>query len=1768
MNVFDLRSSILKDYQQFTRSFTRIRAEDISAAVDGEYAGSRFWPEPLLQLNPRYEPAAPMPDMVADGTLHPGCLKVFAMGPKTARVPLRLHAHQGTAAVLGAAGKSFVVTTGTGSGKSLCFFLPIVSTILAAKESNAAPRTRAIVIYPMNALANSQAEELKKYVDASGVDITFARYTGQESASDKQAVADNPPDIILTNFMMLELLMTRQDDLDRRVMDHCRDLQFLVLDELHTYRGRQGADVAMLVRRVRERLGGNALQCIGTSATMSNEGPASERNQIVAAVATRLFATPIDQSQVVTETLKRATDETCSIDSIRAALGPAVDTPLLADSSADDQTLRTAPIAIWTELTLGLRKEPGAGWERARPSTLDEAAKKLSEDASRPPEVCRKALEEFLLLAARTELERTGKIGASTAPFFAFKLHQWLSGAAFVYATLEAPGTRSISLDGQVFAPGKPESRLYSTHFCRDCGQEYHPVEIAKESGGTEVAIARRIDDTRDRLSGDEETDDTDGKRRIGFLAPVPSAADAEFRFTGELEDYPESWIEFTKGGAPKLKASRKKVMVERMSIDPSGRVGTGLGYWFMPGRFNFCLRCGVVHGAKGKDINTLAGLSAEGRSSATTMLTLGALRWMHGAQGEASLQPHQRKLLGFSDNRQDAALQAGHFNDFVLQGVLRGAMLAAVGAAGPTGLSSADLGSALQRALGVDGLATQPLDKRAEFLSDADLSPAALGEAEKALRDVLAYRGWIDQRRGWRFTNPTLEQLGLIESEFPGLAAAAADTASWSSAPALLREATPTVRASVLRLLLVSMLQGLAIGGDTLQRDRLEKVRDLSRQRLRLPWALGSEDDEPLRSGRTLLTRPVLAATKQRDEDLFLRSGPQTPVGKALKSSKTWAGNAAATKLKKDEYIELVEAMLEGLRRNGLVAKDPTTAFGVPGWRLLPGAVTWRLPSALPAKTNAFFVEFYRTIAAQLQSASHPLFGLEAREHTAQVRDVVRERREQRFRFEANDRDGLKSYDGRESGDGETFLPLLFCSPTMELGVDISALNVVHLRNVPPTPANYAQRSGRAGRSGMAALVITYCASQSPHDQYFFRDPRKMVHGQVRAPLLDLANRELIESHLHAVWLAATHTSLSGRIREVLDLGIPSRPPRAELLEAMTTEAVLGDAVTSGQGVMSMLKTEIDGTNAPWCADPDAFVRDTMGGAAQHFGEAFARWRSLFGSAEAQRDRAQAVLKDYSSTQDERREAQREQAIAEQLITAMLESGQSSQSDFYTYRYLATEGFLPGYNFPRLPLLACIPSSRDGKRQQSYVQRPRFLALSEFGPRALLYHEGRAYRVDRVRLGAQSGSGPTGKLETRSVRICTNCGAGDFTNTRNDCAACGRALASPETVKDMYRIEHVDTRAAERITADDEDRQRQGFELQSTFEWASRNGKPDLVVAAASDAAGDVVRFRYGASATITRLNKGLRRRKEQHIHGYWINPKSGYWSKDLENAPAPSDPGKPVEESVRIVPFVQEQKNALHLHIGDWLTAFPKTDHVKLVATLQHALKRGIEAVFQLEESELLIEALPRTSDRKALLFYEATEGGAGVLTRLVNEPDALARVARAALNVMHLDVSLDPAKPVPLESALQDVAGTDCVAGCYRCILSYYNQPDHLFIDRRLAPVRALLVRLTGAQVSVQAQEPVLPDESAPALDAWTAAVVEMLSVTDPAFPPHELFEQQGVTIVRWPDYYTFIASPSTPASLRDSLESAGYMGVPFPADQASWPQAMSRLRKNLS
>src|SRR5206468_7338469 len=198
------------------------------------------------------------------------------------------------------------------------------------------------------------------------------------------------------------------------------------------------------------------------------------------------------------------------------------------------------------------------------------------------------------------------------------------------------------------------------------------------------------------------------------------------------------------------------------------------------------------------------------------------------------------------------------------------------------------------------------------------------------------------------------------------------------------------------------------------------------------------------------------------------------------------------------------------------------------------------------------------------LRDPVHPLFGFEAREHTAQVDGEKRAVREKRFRYGDKEQEELAADEKhlRELGEANRFLPVLFCSPTMELGVDISALNAVYLRNVPPTPANYAQRSGRAGRSGQAALVLTYSSSQSPHDQYFFRDPRAMVHGEVRPPLLDLANQDLVEDRKSVVWLSCTALPLNPSIAELLVLNEPARPLKREVREPMALPRVSDEAL------------------------------------------------------------------------------------------------------------------------------------------------------------------------------------------------------------------------------------------------------------------------------------------------------------------------------------------------------------------------------------------------------------------------------------------------------------------------------------------------------------------------------------------------------------------------------------------------------------------------------
>jgi hypothetical protein len=1190
----------------------------------------------------------------------------------------------------------------------------------------------------MNALANSQMKELEKFLDQSDLPValrpTFARYTGQESDEERELIRKGKPDILLTNFMMLELLMTRQNERDKAVITSAEGLNFLVLDELHTYRGRQGADVAMLVRRVRDRLcKDKSPVCIGTSATMSSEEGEEKRASAIAAVASRLFGTTIGTDGVIDESLKRATDPTFKVANLRASLVAAIDAGI--PDRLTDEELRKHPLAVWIELEIGL--DDRHRLTRRSPITIAQAAQRLAGMTGRPEEQCRIQLQTMLTLMSRSASERGG---AGDRAFLAFKLHRFISGAGHVYTTLRAPGKRQVTLDGQRFDPEDPGARLYGTYFCRACGQEYHPITLLDD--GTLRVLPRSMDET--------PIEDSDSEEQAGYLMPEP-AGDPDFEFTGRAEDYPEEWVEQGPSG-PRLRSDKKKYAPRSFLVEADGAAGaSGQRVWFVPGKFRFCLACRDVPPGQSRELTKLATLSAEGRSSATTLLVSSVLRWMN--QHREVIPFEKRKLLSFTDNRQDAALQAGHFNDFLFVSLLRAATLVAVRNTGSTGLSDEEFGTKVQAAL---GFRPEKVERRGEWMLEPEAKGVGQITAGKTMARVLAYRVWADQRRGWRYTNPNLEELGLIKAEYLSLDDVTADDSAFEASPVELRRASPETRKHALTILLDVMRRGLAVTTEALDPVTIEEVGNAARQSLREPWTIGQQEKQRVFAA-LMIDAPRREEAGVQGEPLIIRGGPRGGLAKRLNRIDLWGRRLPA-----DDYTKLVSALLSAAASYQLVREMPTS-FDVSGWRIAANAIrlvagNGRTDGRDP---NSYFVSLYETLAEALGQGGQGLFGLEGREHTAQVDQERREWREWRFRWGEDDQARLarERQTVLQAGEADDFLPVLFCSPTMELGVDISALNAVYLRNVPPTPANYAQRSGRAGRSGQAALIITYCSAQGPHDQYYFNQPAAMVRGIVRPPALELANRDLIEAHLHAVWLAETGAELAPDIPNILDLQKADLAVRTEIVEPLTAIEVAHRAATAMRRILDSIDVELTSTAAPWAIDRDQFAQLTAANAFHRFSSAFERWRQLYLGARAQLVEANRRTEMHGLGAAERKEAKIQQIQANEQITLLERGKASGSSDFYSYRYLATEGFLPGYNFPRLPLYAFVPAGGYQGAKAAYLQRARFLAIAEFGPRSLIYHEGRAYRVHKVRLPAGNRTAE-GRLVTTILYVCENCGA------------------------------------------------------------------------------------------------------------------------------------------------------------------------------------------------------------------------------------------------------------------------------------------------------------------------------------------------------------------------------------------------------------------------
>ena len=1353
------------------------------------------------------------------------------------------------------------------------------------------------------------------------------------------------------------------------------------------YRGRQGADIAMLLRRLRERAGNPGLLHIGTSATMVTEGKREDRRKAVAAVATKLFGSEVKPENVVDETLQRAIQAPVPKD--KAGLRSAVEAPVPKDLVG----FQRAPLAAWVENTFGIAEEDGR-LVRRRPVTFLQGVRALSEASGLPEETCTSELKEVLTVGNSLRNE-------SEEPLFAFRFHQFLAAGGTVYSTLEAPEHRKLSLEGQYYAGGDDGERLlFPLVFCRECGQEYYMVSWRK---GAESEITPRTPLFF--------ADDEDEKVFPGYLV----LDDGKVWGEGREDDLPDHWWD-DGGKTVRIKRDYKPHIPQRLTVQPGGEAhetdeAKGTRVWFQPSPFLLCLRCGIAYDRSEKnDFRKLTRLSHTGRSTATTLISGSAIAQL---RKDTSVAAEARKLLSFTDNRQDASLQAGHFNDFIQVALARSALYRALKEKGS--LDHAEVTPAVFRSLN--------LPQEVYAIAPSEYDPGKERNAT-AMKRLLEYRLYEDLRRGWRIVQPNLEQCGLLRIEYPGLREMCQNEKLWITHP-VLQQATPEKRERAMRAFLDHLRKEMAIDAKVLDPQEEWELRQRITQNLREPWAFDSDD---LIRQSTLFVLPGSTGRRtDRDRSLDFR----TKVSRVLRRADTWG---IADDLPTDQWEDLAKAMIQILKGNFL--RETRTHTQQPAIQLLVGGFRWTLgdgtpPELDPIRTrraeaaefeevervaNKFFAELY-------QETARLMTGIEGQAHTGQIPAELRIKREGAFR--------------------EGKLSALFCSPTMELGIDIRDLNVVHMRNIPPTPANYAQRSGRAGRSGQPALVAAFCSEGSPHDQYFFRKPELMVAGAVAPPRLDLGNQELVRGHIHSVWLSVTGIKLGTGIEEVLDLDTaPTFPLRPDVQHLMKlSDEKLLSLRRESQSILDACGDEVK--TAFW--NTPGWLESVLREAPTRFNEAFDRWRELYISAIQQRDEARKTVDRPGASGKDRQDAEQKEREAKREITLLLnQANKSTESDFYPYRYLAAEGFLPGYNFPRLPLRALLPA---GEETHS-VDRPRFLGLGEFGPRNILYHEGRKYRMARCVL-------PTGGVEGRlkKAKFCVACGYfHDDQHTGADvCDHCKTPLTgeTSEYTPLLFEMPTVKGMRVERITCDEEERRREGYEMELHYRFAAGpDGKPIFDKATATEGSQEVLQLVHGPQANLWRVNRKWRRSDQR---GFRLDTKTGYWAKRSGDDDRAGD----IDETRMlsgVLPFVRDTRNLLLIRPA--ADVVPATeDREAFLASMSFAFQRGMQIYFQVEEQEIAVNRIGK-GDLRSILFWEASEGGSGIWLRLMEAPDAVARVVAQALTICHFD-------PETGEDRAENGA---CVKACYRCLLSYTNQPDHRELDRFL--IRDYLLQLRRA------------------------------------------------------------------------------------------------------
>ena len=1589
-NIFDLHKDILGDYKLYIDSFINIADEKILATVRKDFDSGNLYPEPLVQFNPSFESGGNVQDLVNNGVLVKEFNNIFYDGENKS---WSIYKHQTEAIIKGNEGKGFVVTSGTGSGKSLTYISTIFNHLF--KNPNK-PGIKAIIVYPLNALINSQESALKEfennYRKRTGDDLPFrfAKYTGQEKQEDRDKLKENPPDILLTNYMMLELLMVRKDDekLRKSFLDN---IEYLVFDELHVYKGRQGADVSLLNRRIKAAARNKNIICIGTSATMAT-GTIDEQKSEVAKVATKFFDADFFPENVIVESLTYSTNEVIpSVEELKSAFK--VETKDISKKAILDN-----PIAIWLERTIAVKNE-GEHKRRNEPKSLKKIASEFSIATGISEAESEKKIIEILVWAESLNIESAkGKKKDTILPF---KLHQFISQTGYVYVTLENADKRHITLEPNPFvklSESEPELPVFQTVFSRVSGVEF--ICVRKDLNESKLIFRDFNENQNPRNEDDLKTNDGNKIKKVktrlqddykdGYILFDKGY---QLDINDFIELLPTNWVKNDSIIDTKDFLLPKAMYVSKdgsFSDSPSG----GEKAWFMPAPLIYDPTCGLIYlEPKLSEKSKLISLGAEGRSTSTTLITLQTLLALYKHRKVLK----EQKLMSFTDNRQDASLQAGHFNDFIQVVHLRSA-IEKVLTVSEEPLKISDLIFKVQETLSLP---------ESDYATNPAPNPNRPNEDNlEALRNYISYRIIQDLKRGWRYILPNLEQTALLEITYKNIEKDAADETLWDTID-LLKDWTADKRKEFILQVLNYFRNMYAVDYDMLRYENRLRIESELNQQLNKQKLWSLDKGEHLDAPNFLSVQGADKATRET----FIQSiGPASRLARFIKHEFRKAG---LTPPKSNDYNLFMTAVLDALTEVHYLRKINIKAEkgDKEAYQLILTKVLWKKGDEVNVATDK---TSYITLNEEIKNKPHLYFqklyqedfsklpkSYIAAEHTGQIKNEEKIEREEKFNEAVE-------------------LSALYCSPTMELGIDISSLNIVHMRNVPPSPANYAQRSGRAGRSGQSALVFTYASKVSPHDKHYFANPVKMVAGIVQAPRIDLTNEELIRSHINATVLSFLNAEeFKPSLIDLIDISGGTYKLKSDI------KAKYQDVIDSNFADIMLLilrvVANIDFKGIRWFNDD--WLETQIRTVPDKLENALLRWRKMYLDAlrqmnEAHETHISPVIKDTELKKLANISYMRAKDRKSLLENQSDKNKNSTLSEFYTFRYFASEGFLPGYNFTRLPIRVFL----GGKDKNESISRPRFIGLKEFGPNNLIYHNGGKYKVNRITPNDVS-------LDLMEIKISkeTNyafLGKDEGKGKNQDPITGTQFTASNiELHQNLLELEEAQSENSERISCMEEVRTSEGYVTELYLN--SADSLLDATKIKLTVDGDELMKLFYAPAAKLILLNKKWKRGRDD---GFDIGTKTGFFKtkKHLEN-PNPEDPIQ------NIMLYTYDTSDVLYVQP---IKSLGLTEEG--VVTMQYALEKAIEKLYNIEPVE--IDARLMGSDEyKNIMLYESAEGSIGVLKDIARNPARLREIFLKAYEICGYDYAtkedLFPTRP----------------KASYDDLLSYYNQMDHTKIDR---------------------------------------------------------------------------------------------------------------------